>query len=203
MYLSRIHLDVRNVNARKCMTDCQSMHRSILKMFHCSRQMGDVLYRWDAGRSVVYIQSQNPPDAQAVPAGVQLDGTRDIAELEGRIEAGRRYPFDLLAVPAKKVAMEGTKNSRRRLLRTPGERMDWLRRKGEQHGFELIHAVEAEQVSSYGKHAKENGGSMHVASVRFQGLLRVTDKERFRNAWRHGIGPGRAYGNGMLLLRGL
>ena len=42
---------------------------------------------------------------------------------------------------------------------------------------------------------------MYVTGYHYQGLLQITDSERFRHAIRKGIGSGRAYGLGMLLPR--
>jgi CRISPR system Cascade subunit CasE len=36
------------------------------------------------------------------------------------------------------------------------------------------------------------------ASVRFEGVLEVRDADRFREALANGIGPGKAYGFGLL-----
>ena len=98
------------------------------------------------------------------------------------------------------MAQEGAKNSRRRILRTEEERLDWLRRKAEQNGFELVSCQELESGCQTGTHAVEQGGKMRMDSYHYQGVLRICHAEQFRSAVRNGIGPGKAYGLGMLLL---
>ena len=38
-------------------------------------------------------------------------------------------------------------------------------------------------------------------AVRFSGVLEITDAERFRDGYLRGVGPEKAYGLGMLMLR--
>ena len=101
----------------------------------------------------------------------------------------------------KKVAEEGHKNSRRRILREKTERLEWLSRKAAQYGFALLQANEMEDVHMTGKHAQEQGGRMYWDGYRYDGVLQIQDEERFRQAVSGGIGAGKAYGLGMLLLR--
>lgn len=79
--------------------------------------------------------------------------------------------------------------------------MDWLHRKAEQNGFVLLQAEEMEQSRSQGVHGKEKGGLMVWDAYRYQGVLQVADAALFRRAIAAGIGPGKAYGLGMLLLQ--
>ena len=77
----------------------------------------------------------------------------------------------------------------------------WLARKGEQNGFRLLQCQELENHQQRGYHKKDSGGPMYVTGYHYQGLLQITDSERFRHALQEGIGSGRAYGLGMLLPR--
>ena len=78
-----------------------------------------------------------------------------------------------------------------------GLRLRWLQRRAEEHGFELIGepsmTVEPFTVDRPGRRF---GGN----AVIYQGWLRVTDPVRFTQALREGIGAGRAWGLGLLML---
>ena len=103
----------------------------------------------------------------------------------------------MIACPSKKVAAEGQKNSRRRILREPSERQAWLERKAEQNGFVILQSQEQEQAHVSGRHGANQGGTMHHDAQHYQGILQITDVEAFRKALQLGIGPGKAYGFGM------
>lgn len=200
MILSKFNIDIRNYKGRQCMADCQKMHRSIMRMFHCSRQEGNVLYRFHSPQKAVYILSEREPDLMDIPEGMIFCSKKDMGAWEAKIEEGQCFRFDLLAAPMKKVAEEGVKHSRRRFLRTLQERLDWLARKAEQSGFSLIQVQENTDVSIYGAHAEDAGGKFYSHAVSYQGILKVQDREKFYMAWKKGIGAGKAYGQGMLLL---
>ena len=109
--------------------------------------------------------------------------------------------FDLLAAPSKKVVEPGMKNSKRKFLSAPEERLRWLLRKAEQNGFELLSQEEVGQTVSAVSHKQEKGGFMRFSACRFTGILRITDAEAFQNALCCGIGPEKAYDCGMLLIK--
>ncbi len=200
MILSKFGLDVRTPQGRRCIRDCQDMHRSIMRLFHCTRQEGSILYRVHSRKLMVYILSAWEPDLKDIPKGMKFIGQKDLTPWEDAIEKGQCYRFDILVSPYKKVAQEGSNNSRRRFLHTMEERMEWMVRKAGQCGFELIQIQENECRSIQGEHPEEQGGKFYCSTVSYQGILRVLDKEKFRTAWRQGIGAGKAYGQGMLLL---
>ena len=76
-----------------------------------------------------------------------------------------------------------------------------LKRKGEQHGFALVSAPAIDSCEPTLFFRKAQPGR-HFA-FRFRGVLQVTDPERFREAFRRGIGSAKAFGFGMLLLQPL
>ena len=131
---------------------------------------------------------------------MRFSGERDLSHWLQNMRERQIWQFDLLASPCKKVAREGKSNSQRRVLRTVEERCGWLVRKGEQNGFQLISLQELEGSQRFGRHTEERGGRMYLDSYHYQGALRVTDAEQFREAVRNGVGPGKSYGLGMLLL---
>lgn len=200
MILSKFCVDIRSPQGRSCIRDCQNMHRSIMRLFHCTRKDGNIQYRFNPDKMDVYILSEKEPDLQDVPKGMIHRGQKDMSGWEQAVAEGNCYRFNVLAAPTKKVATDGVKNSRRRFLRMPEERMEWMQRKADQSGFVLLEAQELNDTSIYGKHPEETGGAFYSHAVCYQGILKVTDREKFCMAWKKGIGSGRAYGQGLLLL---
>ena len=109
--------------------------------------------------------------------------------------------FNLVAAPSKKVKTDGKKNSQRRLLRNKDDRLDWLNRKAMQNGFKIIEVQEQKEVRSTIRHPASKGGMMHINAFEYQGTLTVTDEELFKKAIKTGIGSGKAYGFGMILIK--
>lgn len=200
MYLSRIDLRISSPAVRQTLHNCQDMHRTLMKAFDCGREEAGMLYRVIRTDTAIYLYVQSlacPQWDRIEKNGYQCAKMRDISALPDQLRLNTVLRFSLLACPAKKVKGDG-KNSRRVLLRGTDERLDWLKREGEKHGFALLEAHEA------AKEQKLNGtkpsGAFYLAGVPFEGVLQITDAEAFQNAFRQGIGPEKAYGFGMLML---
>ena len=125
------------------------------------------------------------------------------------LREGQILRFRLRANASRKVDTKSgpdgrRRNGRRVPLRLDAERIDWLRRKGEQSGFRLVegNAFHGSPAVSMSSGEKETGRSgrriLTIESVQFDGLLEVMDADRFRLAICAGIGPAKPYGCGLL-----
>lgn len=202
MYLTRIDLDSHNRGLLRAVGDCQQLHQIIMRLFESDRKSADVLYRVrkDSRMLAVYIYSNRAIDRERLLPGMNLAGQRDLTAWLDTMREGQNWSFDLLASPTKKVMQDGRKNSQRRILRTMNERFAWLERKGTQNGFRLLYCKELEGGQMTGRHAQERGGQMYLDQYHYQGVLQIIDAERFQLAVQRGIGPGKSYGLGMLML---
>ena len=202
MYLTRIDLDSHNRGLLHAVGDCQQLHQIIMRLFESDRKSADVLYRVrkDSRMLAVYIYSNRAIDRERLLPGMNLAGQRDLTAWLDTMREGQNWRFDLLASPTKKVMQDGRKNSQRRILRTMNERLAWLERKGAQNGFQLLCCKELEGSQMTGRHAQERGGQMYLDQYHYQGVLQIIDAERFQLAVQRGIGPGKSYGLGMLML---
>lgn len=202
MYLTKIELDLGNRTVRAALGDCQKMHRLLNGLFDRSREDAQLLYRVNASGSdcVVYLYSESPLLREKLLSFMVLAGERDVSAWQSTMTEGRRIRFDLLTMPSKKVAQADGKNSRRRVLRTVDERMTWLARKASQNRFEILGVQELEAVSFTGNHEAELGGQMNWDAYHYSGILKIQDADAFQKALSGGIGPGKAYGLGMILL---
>lgn len=182
----------------------------------------DFLYRRRDvdGMPRFYVVSKRPPQAQGAAWSIQ---TREYAP---RVEAGDRLRFDLRANPVvthssdskhqrHDVVMEEKKRLLRErcLVRWQDWQDDdkpelytlvreacgrWLKSRASRLGFEVHNDSLA--VDSYQRQAEKNG-SLRFSSVDFCGELTVVDPTAFGKALYDGIGPAKAFGCGLLLVR--
>jgi CRISPR system Cascade subunit CasE len=122
-----------------------------------------------------------------------------------------RFEFSLVANPTRKVKSERNAKNGRRVpithredFETPDGKIQpglltWLRRKGAQHGF----TFDENRVRTIPRprqwFLKKGHAGLHTATE-FSGLLAVTEREAFRTAALHGVGPAKAFGFGLLCL---
>lgn len=200
MYLIKAELDRRD--AKRLLADCQQMHRFVTGFFGTDRKSNQVLYRTNLiqNKLCIYLYAESP--VERVPDNCQIQ-QRDVRSWLDSMETGQIWSFDLIASPTKKVASEGKKNSQRRILRQPHERQEWLERKSEKNGFAILQFQEQEQLHVSGRHQANKGGVMYHDAYHYQGVLQITDAEAFRKVLQSGIGCGKAYGFGMMMLNRL
>lgn len=208
MYLSRIELDIRHPSVRQALRDVNDLHRNLMSGFgmdlssFMARAEKQVLFRLIARRDALYllVTSAEKPDVQALKArGFYTDEMkiRDVSGLKAVLIPGKLLRFELLASPCKKVGGEG-KNSRRFFLEHSEERAEWLERKGQRGGFRIIRLEEiGNRTDIYGH---RQGAEVKNSAMFFSGILCITDQEAFWQSYTKGIGPGKAYGLGMLTL---
>lgn len=124
------------------------------------------------------------------------------------------FRFSLLANPTRKTRSEKngapTKNGRRVPIvaredtedaegKTIPGLLSWLSRKAETNGFAIdpAHVRTTPRAQQY---FIKNGMLGLHSGVEFQGVLRVTDPDKFHHAFTQGIGSAKAFGFGMLVL---
>lgn len=154
--------------------------------------------------------------------------TKEVGANFEAIENGRRLIFRLQANPTKRVAnrfeyeneekrdqfnakFKDSKNRRRISIYKEEEQIEWLARQGENNGFQIAdlkinpavrNVISAkEDKIEFEKYEDKNSKKKHkltYGSVIFEGVLKVTDADKFREALINGIGQGKAYGFGLL-----
>jgi CRISPR system Cascade subunit CasE len=176
------------------------------------------LFRIDAqpgNRAVIVVQSAILPDwdyafanADFLLAGVQ------VKQYEPQFAQGTRLRFRLLANPTKKVGTiqksEREQLSQEQLRQQQGrhgrrvpvpttELEAWLARQASSHGFAL-EPGQLEVRPGWVRVAKGGPGenSLSLRSALYDGVLRVEDAARFRDALVGGIGPAKGFGFGLL-----
>lgn len=146
------------------------------------------------------VQSRKPP--KAVP-DLALMGTR---ELNPQPVFGQRLGFLLTANPIKTimdVEREAKSGKRSEKCRVPlireEEQRAWLERK--LAGAALIDA--ATVLAQPSLHFRKGNRGGKLATVTFEGVLQVADPVLLVSLMSNGIGPAKAFGCGLLLVRRL
>ncbi|MBK8397649.1 MAG: type I-E CRISPR-associated protein Cas6/Cse3/CasE [Leptospiraceae bacterium] len=123
----------------------------------------------------------------------EIEGIKEEEEIKSKL--------DILSKSLSKEQWEKIKSKRVGIYKEP-DQVDWLKRKGEQSGF-AIHSLVFDKGEKQTPQKKTDGKviqNIDLLSVTFTGILRVTNAEAFKQAYANGIGSGKAFGCGMLLL---
>lgn len=197
---------------------------------HIERQprTADLLFRVEATDSgpIVLIQTSARPAWDTLELAPRaLRCAPESKEYAPRFAPETRLAFRLLCVPSvRKAGDYGQKpNGKRRCgprraCRTDEQRLEWLKNKSRGCGFlvetvglslfewrstkplEASGGVPVETPEQARKRAFGPEPYHRLGAVRFDGTLVVTHPDRLHEAVRWGIGPGKAFGMGMLSL---
>lgn len=184
-----------------------------------------LLYRLEtsvrSGTVTAIVQSALEPNWGQLPSGYLLEAENNPAckPVNGSyasLMVGRRLAFRLRANPTKRVSKNNTEQQeqwrgKRIELRGEENQIAWLRRKADQHGFGLVGVrikpdiadVRARPESKVIGWREVNDAAapkrrLTFAAVVFEGVLEITDADKFKQALANGIGSGKAYGFGLL-----
>jgi CRISPR system Cascade subunit CasE len=144
MYLSQLTLNPRSREAQRDLADTYEMHRTLARGWGDACTEARVLFRVEAEKNAgptVLVQAKLAPNWVGLPHGYLLHDAQT-KEWQPRFVEGQSLRFRLLANPTFAPKAEGAKNGTRRGLYREPERLDWLRRQAEAHGFALpLHEV--------------------------------------------------------------
>ena len=207
MYLSRLTLNVRLPTVRRDLADPYEMHRTLWRAFP-KGDPGRILFRVESvdrgGRVEVLVQSDLEPDWSRVPEGYFTG--KEHKKIQPAFLQGQRLRFRLRVNPTKRVHSRneklGTTMAGKRVgVRGEAALLEWLSRKGSEGGFrlggsELGTAVRVREEGRMANGKPGFGGAFD--SVVFEGILEVTDPEKFLQCLGNGIGTAKGYGFGLL-----
>jgi CRISPR system Cascade subunit CasE len=226
-YISRLLLDPRNAAVHRDLANCQKLHCTILSGFPRADRVGarehfKILYRLENDSPSigipVLVQSECRPDWRELPADYLAAGNGELENpacksldtMYGQLHTGQTLRFRLRANPTRKICTKSgphgeKRNGKRVPLRTDEERLSWLQHKGAVGGFELVQVRSSPTVpntrvapESGSRGTRSDTGTLTFASVLFEGELRIIDPGHFRQTLENGLGPGKAYGFGLL-----
>ncbi len=200
IYLSRLVLNPRSRQAQSEQRNPYELHRTV------SRAFGDKESEWtearclfrienarDSDEIVVLVQSRRAPDwDRLVAGGSYLLRPTQTKALELNLRPNARLAFRLNSNPT--LYQDG---KRRPVIGEPAI-LEWLNRKGGQHGFRPVHvSVSRPDVLTF---RTASGRPVTVQSVLLNGTLDVTDPVALSLAVEFGIGSAKGFGFGLLSL---
>jgi CRISPR system Cascade subunit CasE len=230
MYLSRCFLNPLSRVVRADLSDVAGLHKTIMRAFpdtsgRTPREEHGVLHRIDEdprrGRYTLLVQSRTRPDFGALPGDYFLDvatdldlaaagvlenpSVRSVDEERQRISTGDRFAFRVHANTTRKIDTKSgpdgaRRNGRRVPVRGDEARIAWLERHAVRAGFAITDVRCMELARRSGTRGT---GRLTFGGARFDGTLTVTDPESFRIALGTGIGPGKAFGFGLLSIQSI
>lgn len=218
MYLTRFQVNPRRRGAHRLLASPQAMHAAILSCFPDPRptDRGRVLWRVDtsAYKTLLYMVSPQRPDLttlveQAGWPTLETWETRAYGGLLERISDGQLWGFRLTANPVKSLRTRGA-GSRGTItpLTDKAEQAQWLIGRAGRHGFALSDEQDAQNQTppvvrvSDSRLVRFEREKQRVTLniVTYDGVLKVTNRESFRQTLSHGLGRAKGYGCGLLTI---
>ncbi|MES9506856.1 type I-E CRISPR-associated protein Cas6/Cse3/CasE [Streptomyces sp. NPDC000609] len=234
MYLTRFRVNTGRSDARQLLGSPHRMHGAVNMSFPTppSREGSAprVLWRVDrngTSETLLYIVSPTRPDLTGLveqagwPASDEPGWTTFAYEdFLAALHPGDTWGFRLTANPVHNIRHEYVKEgerTKRAAHRTPRHQMDWLLKRQEQAGFEIVEKPVERRLLPEGDEyelivrdqvpmrfrrppAKTGGNDVQITRVTFDGRLRVTEPDLFRRTLTHGLGKAKAYGCGLMTL---
>lgn len=218
MYLHRIHVDPRCREARRDLSDPYQLHSTLCRAFCLSDKKcpeGEFLWRLEpetdsSGCPRILVQSRTVPDWAGIGVKGWLAEADSPINLQDRLKldslkAGQRFRFRLRANPCV------CRNGKRQGLLRLEEQETWIERKGKSHGFSLPELasfdfselsqkrvdvrISQEQMLGGKQHS---GNGIRIFSALYDGILIVSEPDKFRDSLQTGIGHGKVMGLGLL-----
>jgi CRISPR system Cascade subunit CasE len=155
-------------------------------------------------KTTVLVQSSIKPDWEYAfhNADYLLAAPFEIKSYDPQFSEGQKFRFRLAANPTRKIdtksGPDGNKNNGRRVPVRAEELVEWLARKAAMVGFSFDENSITIEPSSIHVNKIRNGNGQSLRCITFSGPLQIKDPLVFREVIIKGIGPGKAYGFGML-----
>jgi len=154
------------------------------------------------GRAVIIVQSATMPDWDYAfrNARYLLAASPEVKPFDPRFSKGQNLRFRLAANPTRRLSKhspDAKEESIGKRVPVPTDQlMDWLACRADSAGFSIKRDATILQPGYV--YMNKNGKGQRLRSVLFDGFLRVTDPDAFRQTLFRGIGSGKAFGFGLL-----
>ncbi len=227
MYLSRLIPNPENREARQDIADVGQLHKTISHAFpelppdsEFFNHYG-ILYRVDINQKTgvpsVLVQSNTKPDWEYLMEKdkylLSPPDCKPVSDQYSTLHEGQTLVFRLRANVTKKIDTKTLSDGKRRNgkrvpLRTSEEQIKWLARKGNEGGFEILEVsvdkdvydirIMPERDIEFEKKNKAKEHKVTYGSILFEGRLKITNSELFRQTLINGIGSAKSFGFGLL-----
>ena len=228
MYLSRVKIDTKNRQKISDLSHLGDYHNWIEQSFPDeikNKERLRHLWRIDSvgNKNYLLVLSKEKPDLDKLEKyGVEgTAATKDYDQFLNNLIEGKRYRFRLTANPTHRITNATTGKSRVVPHITILQQINWLLDRMDKHGFEVVkyknlhpyQIIKNREVLDQKEYIykldvtsrdwpllrrKGNSRGMKLSRVTFEGVLEITDLEKFKEALINGIGREKAYGMGLL-----
>jgi len=225
-YFSRVILDASSYQAKLLLRNMSQNgyreHQALWKLFPDDPDASrDFLFRAEQKplQRIFYLVSQRQPVAaegwlvESKPYKPMISKGQALAftlrvnpTVTRKSDTGKRQRHDVVMNEKHKIGFSQLAADKRpsmpELIQLSGEK--WLSSRSEKQGFEI--AEQGFMVESYDQHRstkRGNSNPIRYSTMDLTGVLRVTDPEQFTESLLKGIGPAKAFGCGLLLVRRL
>lgn len=208
IYLSQLTLNPRSRMAQSESHNPYQLHRTLMQGFgdNVKREDANLLHRLEinssTGALTLLAQSTVEPDWGALTEAGQghyLLSPPKCKSVDLHLENGRALRFRLVANPTVKKVRRAENGARKNSNRVPmlceACQLSWLYKKARQHGFKIMDAYVSQSTTL---NARKQ--AIKLFTAQFDGLLEITDSDKFADALQSGIGPAKAFGCGLLSL---
>jgi len=186
MFLHRIHLDSRCKEARRDLSDPYQLHSTLCRAFTVPDRKcpeGEFLWRLEphtdpTGYPYILVQSRKIANWTGIGIKGWLAKADPALDLKKRLgldslKFGQRFRFRLRANPC-------------------------VTRKGKRLGLLRLEQQEAWSQEQMLRGKKRSGKMIRIFSVLYDGILTVSEPDKFRRSLNTGIGHGKVMGLGLL-----
>jgi CRISPR system Cascade subunit CasE len=165
------------------------------------------LFRIDpqpGSRVVILVQSAVKPDWEYAfqNAAYLLAAPLDVKHYDLCFKKGQSLRFRIVANATRKIDTkskpDGQKRNGKRVPVRNDQFFNWLDNRAKPSGFSIDEGSITIRPGYVYVKKTQNGQGQRLRSVRYEGILIVTDLARFQVALLHGIGAGKAFGFGLL-----
>lgn len=212
MYISRVKLDLNNRKNLRDLSQLGCYHGWIEDSFPDERGKGNrsrKLWRIDSIHNEHYllVLSEEKPE-ESILEKYAVKGSLEIKDYDPFIEKlreGMQAKFRIKLNTVKSLADRSQGRRRGRLVPVPlDELIPYFLSRAEKNGFHVDEddlRIVAKSKELFEKQDQEDTRiKLDLVSTSYEGLLTITDLEKFKKALAQGIGKKKAYGFGLLTI---
>ncbi|WP_099208402.1 type I-E CRISPR-associated protein Cas6/Cse3/CasE [Urinicoccus timonensis] len=212
MYISRVKLDLDNRKNLRDLSHLGCYHGWIEDSFPDERGKGNrsrKLWRIDSIHNEYYllVLSEEKPE-ESILEKYAVKGSLEIKDYDPFIEKlreGMQAKFRIKLNTVKSLADRSQGRRRGRLVPVPlDELIPYFLSRAEKNGFHVDEGdlkIVARSKELFEKQDQEDTRiKLDLVSTSYEGLLTITDLEKFKKALTQGIGKKKAYGFGLLTI---
>lgn len=210
MYISRVEIDRNNRQKTKDLIHLGAYHSWVEDSFdEIGESRSRKLWRIDAigGKEYLLIVSEKKPnqgklEKYGIPNSAQI---KDYQTFLDTLEEGRSYIFRAGLNPCKAISQGGSSSGKRGRVvpcLAGEDQINYLLERAEKNGFSIESENGVKIVERKGDILMKKGEKRSIRLIRatYEGILTITDLDKFKNLLKNGLGRKKAYGFGLFTI---